>query len=563
MNGLRSGEERLRQERERIAAVRRELWRDVFLFDATKTAEHLHEYFMPNAGKSERGLFEDSDEVTFQRDNRLFAAIQTFLVFPDEVQNHLDRHWTPDINSDLEYEYTKLDCLFGNALDQVCQYLVHVAEQNAIDASAIARAGEVTIALIGKHSLRTKLWREQIDHWGHDFHPGEWPECLLKLDSLRPMDHKAIRNGKAELRRLESLLCRWRESGHSDQCGPNLPGTVTERPGPVARSLIESGALDLANRAELERHERLMREVIENERVTAGDELSRKLAAAEYEREVAKKQRREREREQSRVWVVEDEIPPPDTPRLIVRFLRLGTGRPGGFSIGQVVPIERSRAMELLTEKDPVVELATPEELKRDRDLIDAMEAIRKEWDHGQVSPEGRIVLVRFVRTGRHPKLGHLCHPGEVWKVDADTAYEMARGKEPLCELQMDTEKTESDVIGNGKGKLKKSSKTSKKPKFHAFVKALSTHHQYEEGSCLNFEPATFGQLAKIGGFAPSTAKEHIDKQFGGIEGYKRACAVKSELIASLRLLNNEVTPRLLLRAKQVDNRSRSMDVEE
>jgi hypothetical protein len=66
---------------------------------------------------------------------------------------------------------------------------------------------------------------------------------------------------------------------------------------------------------------------------------------------------------------------------------------------------------------------------------------------------------------------------------------------------------------------------------------ALLTHHRYENGSVLNWEPATIAALAKLAGVSTSTASRWLASIFGadkgeGYERYRAAC--QSELLAGV-----------------------------
>lgn len=78
-------------------------------------------------------------------------------------------------------------------------------------------------------------------------------------------------------------------------------------------------------------------------------------------------------------------------------------------------------------------------------------------------------------------------------------------------------------------------------------IAALTAHHQYQNGSCLSLEPMGNNELARRARVSRSTASAFFQREFGGYEGYFQVCADKGRLIGALRLLNGEVTPRLLL----------------
>jgi|GEM_PF-1604648 hypothetical protein len=77
-------------------------------------------------------------------------------------------------------------------------------------------------------------------------------------------------------------------------------------------------------------------------------------------------------------------------------------------------------------------------------------------------------------------------------------------------------------------------------------ISALTKHHKYADGSCLNQEPIGNNELAKLANVSKSTASEFFRKAFGGTEKYRAACSKLDLLIPALKLLNNEFSPHLL-----------------
>jgi hypothetical protein len=80
-------------------------------------------------------------------------------------------------------------------------------------------------------------------------------------------------------------------------------------------------------------------------------------------------------------------------------------------------------------------------------------------------------------------------------------------------------------------------------------VAALLTHHRYDNGSVLNWEPAPLATLAKHAGVSTSTASRWLANIFGadkgeGYERYRAAC--QSELLAVV--LTGLAEPRRLAR---------------
>jgi hypothetical protein len=74
-------------------------------------------------------------------------------------------------------------------------------------------------------------------------------------------------------------------------------------------------------------------------------------------------------------------------------------------------------------------------------------------------------------------------------------------------------------------------------------IAALTKHHQYADGGCLNLEPIGNNELAKAAGVSPSTASAFFKNQFEGHTEYKALCRDTGLLVAVIKLLNNEFSP--------------------
>jgi hypothetical protein len=77
-------------------------------------------------------------------------------------------------------------------------------------------------------------------------------------------------------------------------------------------------------------------------------------------------------------------------------------------------------------------------------------------------------------------------------------------------------------------------------------IAALTKHHQYETGSCLNQEPIGNNELAKLAEVSTGTASAFFRKQFDGHSLYVTLCADRGKLLIALRILNNDITPKIL-----------------
>ena len=97
------------------------------------------------------------------------------------------------------------------------------------------------------------------------------------------------------------------------------------------------------------------------------------------------------------------------------------------------------------------------------------------------------------------------------------------------------TKAKRSTVQGEGQAKL---------------IAALTKHHKYADGSCLNQEPVGNNELARDAEVYKSTASAFFKKEFGGHMKYRTMCSDTTSLIYALKLLNQEFSPHCLYGAK-------------
>ncbi len=74
-------------------------------------------------------------------------------------------------------------------------------------------------------------------------------------------------------------------------------------------------------------------------------------------------------------------------------------------------------------------------------------------------------------------------------------------------------------------------------------IAALTKHHLYADGSCVNFEPIGNNELARRADVDRATASKFFKDEFKGHAKYKAHCRDTSTLIATLKLLNDEFAP--------------------
>ncbi|MGD9719890.1 MAG: hypothetical protein AB7O59_01595 [Pirellulales bacterium] len=79
-------------------------------------------------------------------------------------------------------------------------------------------------------------------------------------------------------------------------------------------------------------------------------------------------------------------------------------------------------------------------------------------------------------------------------------------------------------------------------------IGALTKHHKYADGSCLNLEPIGNNELARLAEVSESTASAFFNNEFnqgetGGHTVYRALCRDQGRLADSLKVLNGEFSP--------------------
>ena len=79
-------------------------------------------------------------------------------------------------------------------------------------------------------------------------------------------------------------------------------------------------------------------------------------------------------------------------------------------------------------------------------------------------------------------------------------------------------------------------------------IAALTKHHQYAQGGCLNLEPVGNNELAELAGVEKSTASAFFKTEFGGHSEYCGLCLRNvGDLLRVLKKQNGELSGRELL----------------
>ena len=83
-------------------------------------------------------------------------------------------------------------------------------------------------------------------------------------------------------------------------------------------------------------------------------------------------------------------------------------------------------------------------------------------------------------------------------------------------------------------------------------MSALAKHHDYANEGCLNQEPIGNNEIARMAGVSISTASEFFKREFGSHVKYSQSSRDRDSIIAALKLLNQEFTPRQILDSRSL-----------
>jgi len=147
-------------------------------------------------------------------------------------------------------------------------------------------------------------------------------------------------------------------------------------------------------------------------------------------------------------------------------------------------------------------------------------------------------------------------------------AIELENEDERRCQesLRADGQTIPADATEENRSTKRKSKKsTEKRGAWEVIIAALSKHHQYAEGGCLNLEPIRNNELARAAGVAPSTASEFFKEAFKDHKSYRVVCQNGGRLVDSLKALRNEFAPHELYgrSPKKEDDRYDDLDGDE
>jgi hypothetical protein len=181
---------------------------------------------------------------------------------------------------------------------------------------------------------------------------------------------------------------------------------------------------------------------------------------------------------------------------------------------------------------DPAIREKYPDPCKKERE----------HWEHLML-----VILVnerRLTGSAEPPISPATSRPHEETQTPAETAVDQpsAGHSTPQWAADAPTKPKRSTEPGEGRKKL---------------IAALTKHHKYADGSCLNVEPIGNNELARKAVVAQSTASAFFKREFEGHTKYKALCRDPVSLAAALKLLNGEYSPHDLYGGSPADERNR------
>ena len=123
---------------------------------------------------------------------------------------------------------------------------------------------------------------------------------------------------------------------------------------------------------------------------------------------------------------------------------------------------------------------------------------------------------------------------------------------------------TTESVAGKNKSPLRKPKVKHKQTDSEVkLVAALSRHHQYENGSIGEATPVGCRELGRLAEVSEKAASGFFKKSFGNHKRYTVICRQPEKLIASLKALNYEFTPKDFANARTPDDLDREAETRE
>jgi hypothetical protein len=153
---------------------------------------------------------------------------------------------------------------------------------------------------------------------------------------------------------------------------------------------------------------------------------------------------------------------------------------------------------------------------------------------------EDRIALREF----REKSLESFRESGAnwIWTPDLTESWRPADAELNALRERLNEDEGEEGT-DNVKGSKRPQRSTERGEGRAKLIAALTKHHQYADGGCLNPEPIGNNELANAADVAPSTASAFFNNEFQGHMKYRAVCRDAGKLADSLKALNGEFSP--------------------
>ena len=143
--------------------------------------------------------------------------------------------------------------------------------------------------------------------------------------------------------------------------------------------------------------------------------------------------------------------------------------------------------------------------------------------------------------TGYLPSIGYISRG-----YGQDDARRLSDYVDELIQLHAREEPPHGEPSPNTVGTKKPKRSTQRGEAEAKLIAALTKHHQYADGGCLNVDPVNNNQLARLAHVSKGTSSSFFHKQFSGHDQYKVLCRNETMLAFALKMLNGEITPAIL-----------------
>ncbi len=159
-----------------------------------------------------------------------------------------------------------------------------------------------------------------------------------------------------------------------------------------------------------------------------------------------------------------------------------------------------------------------------------------------KLAEHGHVGWREVLRLTQEPTISWGEPPQPTQGVEIESHEQAAKAKEPANVKNPPGPKISEDEQKPPKRSTVKGEARDK------IIAGLTKHHEYSDGSCLNTDPIQVGGFANSIGVSKASVSDFLKKEFGkpGYQTYRIACNDASKLGHALKIINGELTPRIL-----------------